>query len=47
MNKFKRVIMIVTDSLGIGGDSRAEEFGDAGADTFFHISETGLLNIPN
>ena len=47
MRKFKRVIMVVTDSLGIGGDARAEEFGDKGSDTFFHVSETGLLDIPN
>ena len=38
--------MIVTDSLGIGGDERAEEFGDKGADTLFHVSQTGLLKIP-
>lgn len=39
--------MVVTDSLGIGQDPRAEEFGDAGADTLFHVSQTGLLDIPN
>lgn len=46
MNKFNRIFMVVTDSLGIGGDERAEEFGDKGADTLFHISQTGLLEIP-
>ena len=46
MKKFNRIFMIVTDSLGIGGDPRAEEFGDKGANTLLHVSETGLLNIP-
>jgi len=44
--KYKRIILIVTDSLGIGGDKRAKDFGDEGANTFFHISETSLLEIP-
>ncbi|MCK5807195.1 MAG: phosphopentomutase [Mycoplasmataceae bacterium] len=47
MGKFKRVIMIVTDSLGIGEDERAKEFGDEGANTLLHVSDTGLLDIPN
>lgn len=38
--------MIVTDSLGIGGDKRAKEFGDEGANTLLHVSETNLLKIP-
>ena len=46
MKKFNRIFMIVTDSLGIGGDPRQEEFGDKGADTLYHVSQTGLLNIP-
>lgn len=46
MQKYKRIFMIVTDSLGVGQDPRAKEFGDKGANTFFHVSETGLLNIP-
>lgn len=44
--KFKRIIMIVTDSLGIGYDPRSKEFGDEGADTLFHVSEKYKLNIP-
>lgn len=47
MKKFNRVFMVVTDSLGIGQDPRAKEFGDEGADTLFHVSQTGLLDIPN
>jgi phosphopentomutase len=46
MKKFKRIFMIVTDSLGIGNDPRANEFGDEGANTFMHISDTGLLKMP-
>ncbi|MBN3534780.1 phosphopentomutase [Mycoplasma procyoni] len=44
--KFGRIFMIVTDSLGIGNDGRQHEFGDQGADTLFHVSESGLLEIP-
>ncbi len=46
MNKYKRVMMIVTDSLGIGGDVRQAEFGDKGANTFLHVSEKFKLTIP-
>ena len=45
MNKFKRIFMIVTDSLGIGEDPRAKEFGDEGANTLYHISKSGKLKI--
>lgn len=38
--------MIITDSLGIGNDKRAKEFGDHGANTLFSVSKTGLLEIP-
>ena len=46
MKKQNRIILIVTDSLGIGGDKGAGKYGDKGANTFFHVSETGLLEIP-
>ena len=46
-NKFNRIFWIVTDSLGVGNDSRAKEFGDENANTLGHINETGLLNIPS
>ena len=47
MKKFKRIFVIVTDSLGIGEMPDAERFGDKGANTFVHISEKcGGLNIP-
>ena len=37
--KFKRVFLIVLDSLGIGNGKDAARFGDSGADTFGHIAE--------
>ena len=33
----KKVILIVTDSLGVGAMPDAAEYGDAGADTFGSI----------
>lgn len=45
---YRRIFLIVLDSLGIGNAPDAAEFGDAGADTLGHISETvGRLDIPN
>lgn len=35
----KRAILIVLDSVGIGGADDAAQFGDAGADTLGHIAE--------
>lgn len=46
MQKYKRIFMIVTDSLGIGGDKRQSEFNNKGANTFWNVSKTGLLKIP-
>ena len=34
----KRAVLIVLDSVGIGGADDAAEFGDAGADTLGHIA---------
>ena len=34
---FKRIITIVTDSVGIGHSPDAERFGDSGANTLGHI----------
>ncbi len=48
MNGYKRVFLIVLDSLGIGAMPDSHRFGDAGADTFGHILEKmGTLDIPN
>ena len=45
---FKRIITIVTDSLGIGHSPDAERFGDTGSNTLGHIEEAvGPLQIPN
>lgn len=45
--RFKRVFVIVMDSLGIGAMADAERFGDAGTNTFVHISQRNHgLNIP-
>lgn len=47
MKKFKRIFLIVIDSVGIGSDARSHEFGDLGANTFLHVSEKcNGLNIP-
>ena len=48
MSRFKRVFLIVIDSMGIGAMPDAEKFGDAGVDTLGHISDTvEHFNIPN
>lgn len=46
--RFKRVFLIVMDSVGIGEAPDAEKFGDKGADTLGHIAEKiNGLNMPN
>lgn len=46
--RFKRVFVIVLDSLGIGPMADSARFDDASADTLGHISETvEHLDIPN
>lgn len=48
MNEYRRIFVIVLDSLGIGAMPDAEKFGDKGVDTFGHIlDKMGTLNIPN
>ena len=45
---FKRIITIVTDSVGIGHSPDAERFEDMGANTLGHIEEAvGPLHLPN
>lgn len=47
MKKYKRIILIVMDSLGIGNAHDADKFGDKGANTFGHIvNECPNINIP-
>lgn len=48
MGKYKRIFVIVLDSLGVGAMPDAEKFGDQDVDTFGHILEKiGTLDIPN
>ncbi|SFL12050.1 phosphopentomutase [Lachnospiraceae bacterium KH1T2] len=48
MSRFKRVFVIVLDSMGIGNAPDAAEFDDLGADTLGHISDhVGTFLIPN
>lgn len=44
---FKRIFLIVMDSLGVGAMADADKFHDEGANTFVHVSERcNGLNIP-
>ena len=45
--KFKRIFLIVLDSLGVGEASDAGDYGDTGANTLGHIIEKCSLFIPN
>ena len=46
--RFKRIFLIVLDSMGIGSMADSEKFGDVGVDTLGHISDTvEEFNIPN
>ena len=48
MGKYKRIIVIVMDSLGIGNAHDAKLFHDEGANTFGHIVDKDPdINIPN
>jgi phosphopentomutase len=44
---FERVVLVVLDSLGIGAQPDAADWGDAGRDTLGHIAERRRLKIPN
>ncbi len=45
--KYKRIFLIVLDSLGIGEAPDAADYGDVGAHTIGHIAEAMDLDIPN
>ncbi len=48
MIKYKRVFLIVLDSLGIGEMADSKDYGDVGVNTLGHIAEyTKNLRIPN
>lgn len=45
--KFKRIHLIVMDSVGIGQAPDADQFDDLGAHTLGHIAEIAGLQLPN
>lgn len=48
MNNFKRIFVVVIDSLGISVMPDGERFGDVGVNTLGHISESvDTFRIPN
>ena len=48
MSAYKRIFVVVLDSLGIGAMPDSPDFGDVGVDTFGHIMERmGTLEIPH
>lgn len=47
MKPFRRVFVLVLDSLGVGALPDAERFGDAGAHTLDHLVQAaGGLDTP-
>lgn len=48
MKKYKRIFVIVMDSLGIGAMEDSPKFGDIGVDTLGHIAKVRSgINMPN
>ena len=48
MMKFKRIFVIVMDSLGVGHAIDSKDFNDEGSNTFLHISENmNQFKVPN
>lgn len=48
MKQFKRIFVIVADSLGVGYDEVAHKYNDEGANTFKHLSYSKAnFSIPN
>ena len=45
--KFKRIFLMVLDSLGVGETLDADRYGDKGANTLGHIKEQCDLFVPN
>lgn len=44
--KFKKIIVVVTDSMGIGEMTDADKYNDTGANTFGHIANDGDFFVP-
>ena len=40
MERFKRIFVVVMDSLGVGSMPDSADFGDIGVNTLGHISES-------
>lgn len=48
MKRYKRIFVIVVDSLGIGAMEDSDKYGDVGVNTFKHVAESAdKLHIPN
>lgn len=45
--RFKRAVLVVCDSLGVGALPDAAQFGDMGADTLGHVLASREVRIPN
>ena len=45
--KFKRIFLVVMDSVGIGEAKDADRFGDVGTNTILHALESANLHLPN
>ena len=45
--KFKRIFVLILDSLGVGEAPDANEYNDNGANTLKHIMDNYDLFIPN
>ena len=45
--KFKRIFLVILDSLGVGEAIDANNYDDSGANTLGHIKEQYDLFIPN
>lgn len=48
MNKYKRIITVVLDSVGVGAMEDAEQYGDVGSDTLGNTARAvGGISVPN
>ena len=45
--RFKRIFLIILDSLGVGESQDANDYGDNGSNTLGHIKENYDLFVPN
>ena len=45
--KFKRIFLIILDSLGVGEAPDANNYNDSGSNTLKHIMDNYDLFIPN